>query len=162
MQRLNFGDKSSSFTRAGATRPSPVSPPPARRDWMDGIVDLLFNADGRVSRTQYWISMIVFSVVNQIVLFMIFRPLIALLFGVPLPPESVWYNLAQNLTLFAAACLLLWWSVVVSIKRWHDVGKSGLWELIIFVPVIGMFWKLVVCGFFPGTDGANGYGPSPR
>ncbi len=130
----------------------------AQDDWMDALVRFLFSAEGRVSRSQYWISNIVFAIVNQVILYLLLRPLIALFTGVALPPESPWYTMAEYLTLLVAYALLLWWTVVVAVKRWHDLGKSGLWELLIFVPVIGWLWKLIMCGFVPGTPGTNPYG----
>lgn len=154
MQPLNFGDKPFAYQR-GPSNPIPSRP---RRDWMDALVDFLFSPDGRVTRAQYWVSGIVFGLVNLVVVFMIFRPVIAMLTGATPPAENLGYSLAEHLTLMIATGLLLWWSIVVSIKRWHDTGRSGLWELIILVPLVGPVWKLVVCGFFPGTDGTNRFG----
>lgn len=54
--------------------------------------------------------------------------------------------------------LLLWPAVAVSVKRWHDRGKSGWWVLINLVPVIGSIWVLVENGLLRGTVGANRYG----
>ena len=57
--------------------------------------------------------------------------------------------------------LLLWPSICLYAKRWHDRGKSGWWSLIIFVPIIGSIWFLVELGFLRGTDGPNRFGPDP-
>lgn len=150
--------------RSAATfsEPSPVTPTP-HRDWSDALVAFLFSANGRVSRRAYWLSGLVFSAVNLVVLYLTFRPWIAIMTGHTdvIMADGVWYNLVQNLTLLAASTLLLWCNVVVIVKRWHDLGKSGWWALIIFVPFVGGLWQLVECGFFPGTTGANTYGPAP-
>jgi uncharacterized membrane protein YhaH (DUF805 family) len=58
--------------------------------------------------------------------------------------------------------LLLWPALAVSIKRWHDRGRSGWWVLIVLVPYIGWLWALVENGFMPGTPGPNRYGPPPQ
>ena len=151
--------------RSAATfsEPSPVTPTP-HRDWADAFVAFLFSAKGRVSRQAYWLSGLVFSAANLVVLYLTFRPWIAIMTGHAdvILADGVWYNLAQNLTLLAASTLLLWCNVVVIVKRWHDLGKSGWWALIIFVPFVGPLWQLVECGFFPGTTGANAYGSAPR
>lgn len=46
-------------------------------------------------------------------------------------------------------------------KRWHDRGKSGLWSLIVFIPIVGL-WVFIELGFFPATRRPNFYGPDPR
>src|SRR5260370_10106405 len=40
---------------------------------------------------------------------------------------------------------LLWLGFVVSVKRWHDRNKSGLWIVINLAPVIGGRWSLIEC-----------------
>ncbi|MXV75371.1 DUF805 domain-containing protein [Candidatus Poribacteria bacterium] len=53
---------------------------------------------------------------------------------------------------------LIYPSIVVCIKRFHDTNRSGwhvLWGLI---PPIGGLYILIVCGFFKGTAGDNKYG----
>ena len=57
--------------------------------------------------------------------------------------------------------LVTWISIAVGIKRFHDRNKSGVWILIIFVPLIGSLWYLIECGFLKGTTGPNNYGPDP-
>lgn len=52
-------------------------------------------------------------------------------------------------------------SIAVSIRRLHDIGKSGWWILITFVPVIGGIWLLVLT-CMDGTPGVNNYGPNPK
>jgi len=152
--------------RAAATfsEPAPAAPTPPNLDWSDTFVAFLFSANGRVSRQSYWLSGLAFSAVNLVVLYLTLRPWIAILTGHAdiILADGIWYNLVQSLTLLAVSTLLLWGNVVVTIKRWHDLGKSGWWTLIIFVPLVGAIWHLVECGFFPGTTGANPYGPAPR
>lgn len=58
--------------------------------------------------------------------------------------------------------LLLWPTLAVSIKRWHDRNHSGWWVLVVLVPVVGLLVTLVVNGCLPGTRGSNRFGPEPR
>jgi uncharacterized membrane protein YhaH (DUF805 family) len=51
--------------------------------------------------------------------------------------------------------------IVVQIKRWHDLDKSGAWILINFIPFFGPLWTLIQCGFVRGTEGENQYGLDP-
>lgn len=61
-------------------------------------------------------------------------------------------------SLFGLAVLVP--SIAVGARRLHDIDRSGWWQLLIFVPVIG--W-LVLLYFFvlKGTHGNNSFGPDP-
>lgn len=48
----------------------------------------------------------------------------------------------------------------VSIRRWHDLDKSGWWVLIGIVP-FGSLYALYKQGFVRGDVGSNQYGPPP-
>jgi uncharacterized membrane protein YhaH (DUF805 family) len=60
-----------------------------------------------------------------------------------------------------AGLLLAWIHVVTTVRRYHDRGKSGVWMLLLFIPVAS-FVVLIECGFLPGTPGPNEFGPDPR
>ena len=64
---------------------------------------------------------------------------------------------AALLTLACLFVLAMWINIAVTIKRYHDRGKPGVWFLMMFVPYIGSIWILVECGFLRGTAGPNGY-----
>ena len=50
--------------------------------------------------------------------------------------------------------------IAVSVRRMHDVDRSGWWLLIAFVPLIGAIVLLVwFCS--RGTSGSNRFGPDP-
>lgn len=50
--------------------------------------------------------------------------------------------------------------ISVGVRRLHDIGKSGWWLLIGFIPLIG---GLVLLYFYvkPGDAGSNEYGEAP-
>lgn len=50
-------------------------------------------------------------------------------------------------------------SVSISVRRWHDLDKSGWWMFISLVPFVGALYAFVMTGFVAGTDGPNSYGP---
>lgn len=60
-----------------------------------------------------------------------------------------------------ASIACLWPSLASISKRLHDRGRSAWFMLIAFVPLIGVFWLLIECGFLRGESGANRFGPSP-
>ena len=106
----------------------------------------LLTTKGRISRSTYWIFLIFLN---------------ALLFVDFLSKsESVPEVVTDPLG------LLIWFPVlivgiIVQIKRWHDLDKSGWWVWINFIPIVGQLWALVQCGFLKGTDGPNRFGPDP-
>lgn len=52
-------------------------------------------------------------------------------------------------------------SFSVLVRRLHDIGKSGWWFFIGYVPFIGIFWLLyLVCK--DGDHGENSYGNNPK
>jgi uncharacterized membrane protein YhaH (DUF805 family) len=57
--------------------------------------------------------------------------------------------------------VLLWPALALSIKRWHDINRSGWFVLVNLIPVVGWLIALVVNGFVPGTEGDNRFGPDP-
>ena len=78
------------------------------------------NFDGRARRSEYWY----FVLLNTI--FVILALLI----------NPVLYGLY--------ALLVLLPGLAVSVRRLHDVGKSGAWLFISLVPIIGGIWLLVL------------------
>jgi uncharacterized membrane protein YhaH (DUF805 family) len=52
-------------------------------------------------------------------------------------------------------------SIAVSVRRLHDVGKSGWFLLIAFIPLIGFIWLIIlVCS--DSEAGTTQYGPNPK
>lgn len=73
------------------------------------------------------------------------------------------YSDSGELGLFSGAFVLamLIPSLAVGVRRLHDIGRTGWWLLIGFVPIIGTIVLLV----FAVTDsepGTNAYGPDPK
>jgi uncharacterized membrane protein YhaH (DUF805 family) len=60
--------------------------------------------------------------------------------------------------LFGLAMLIPW--LAVSVRRLHDVGWSGWWLLIWFVPLAGGL-LLLILDLTRGERGPNRYGPDP-
>jgi uncharacterized membrane protein YhaH (DUF805 family) len=52
-------------------------------------------------------------------------------------------------------------SLAVTVRRLHDIDKSGFWYFINFVPLIGGIWLLILT-CMEGTGGENSYGPDPK
>jgi uncharacterized membrane protein YhaH (DUF805 family) len=61
----------------------------------------------------------------------------------------------------SSALAILYPSLAVAAKRFHDRDKSGWWVLIIFIPIVGIIWYIVELGCLPGTPGPNRFGSDP-
>jgi len=51
--------------------------------------------------------------------------------------------------------------LAVSVRRLHDIGKSGVWVLISFVPLIGGIWLIILLAQ-EGVQAENKWGPDPK
>lgn len=109
------------------------------------LLRFLFSVRGRLDRTAYWIFFIV-------------------LFAVTLPLE-IWIRQNPDADMpgvyLAVILIILWPSIAVQAKRWHDIDMSALWILINLVPIIGSILSLVANGFIKGTQGGNRFGGDP-
>lgn len=81
---------------------------------------------GRSRRKEYWY----FTLFNCIVF------LFLILFAIPLGEQEKPSMLPLGLV-FAYSLVILVPGLAVTIRRLHDIGKSGWWYLIAFVPFVG-------------------------
>lgn len=56
---------------------------------------------------------------------------------------------------------LLVFSVLIAKRRFNDLNHSGWWQLLIYIPYIGLIPVLYML-LWPGTKGSNSYGPEPE
>ncbi|MDR0728695.1 MAG: DUF805 domain-containing protein [Prevotellaceae bacterium] len=100
---------------------------------------------GRARRKEYWL----FYLANVIlsVLSLILMPLIKM---------DGWL-----IVLFLYSLALFLPSLALTVRRLHDTGKDWPWIFIVFVPVIGGIWLLVLM-ILEGNEGDNEYGPDPK
>jgi uncharacterized membrane protein YhaH (DUF805 family) len=52
-------------------------------------------------------------------------------------------------------------SIAVGARRLHDIGRSGWWQLIGLVPILGWI-VLIVWAATAGDSGSNRFGPDPK
>src|SRR5689334_4139452 len=89
---------------------------------------ILFSLEGHINRLQFWVALAVIVTVN-VGLFVAGRQSSA---------TGTEIGRAGALGAFALLLAFTGWTVVaVSIKRWHDMGLSGLMTLLWLVPLIG-------------------------
>lgn len=104
---------------------------------------------GRARRKEYWM----FTLFN--IIFLIVALILDNILGTAI--EDVGYGLFYFL--YALAVLIPY--LAVSVRRLHDVGKSGWMILISLIPIIGGIWLLVLM-VTDSNPGENQYGPNPK
>lgn len=117
---------------------------------------MLFNAEGRIRRRDFWIWMIgkfFGAAILFLAAFLIISALRLSENGRTFAILGV-YSVLLGALATANVCLIA--------KRWHDMGKSGWRFMIIFIPFVGVLWTLIECGLVDGTPGRNQYGRSPK
>ncbi|MEM9013987.1 MAG: DUF805 domain-containing protein [Pseudomonadota bacterium] len=50
-------------------------------------------------------------------------------------------------------------NIAVSVRRFHDIGKSGWWTLIFIIPLVGLI--AMIYFFIKPSEGPNQYGEGP-
>ena len=96
---------------------------------------------GRATRKEYW-------------MFVLFYMIIFLLL-------SVVDGLLGTFVLggiFSLAVLVP--SVSIAARRLHDIGRTGWWQLITLIPVIGII--ILIVFLTQNSQDGNAYGPSPK
>ena len=107
----------------------------------------VFN--GRARRMEYW-YFVLFNIIVLIVL-----SLIDVLLGT--------FNIVQGVGLLSGiySLAVLIPTIAVTVRRLHDIDRTGWWILINLIPLIGTI-VLLVFELTPGTPGSNSYGPDPK
>lgn len=102
---------------------------------ISGLTAFLFTLEGRASRKDYWLRLGIPIVLASLIA----RSAGAGAISMVLMPPVVW-------CVFAAA-----------VKRFHDLGRGGIWALLILVPFLHLAVALFL-GFAPSEVGDNAFG----
>lgn len=103
---------------------------------------------GRATRVEFW----GYTIVNTI--------LTILLGYFYITAEKQYQTIATTVFLLYLA-ITICPSLAVMSRRWHDMGRTGLWLLLHLVPVVGWVVSLFFM-FSQGEEGSNEYGRNPR
>lgn len=95
---------------------------------------------GRARRSEYWY-------------FTLFTGVVSAILGV-IPK-------AGNVLTIIFALAILVPGLAVSWRRMHDIGKSGLYNLIALIPLVGAIIVIIWCAK-DSMPGANQYGENPK
>ena len=110
------------------------------------------NSNGRARRKEYWYPVLFIFLINLVI-----NALGGIFGAMDIDILVTMCNVLSGI--FGIATLLP--SIMVAIRRMHDIGKSGWWVLISFVPCVGMFIALYFC-CLDSQPGDNQYGPNPK
>lgn len=100
---------------------------------------------GRARRSEYWYFTL-FNLIVSIVLSFV-------------GPASETTGVTLAASIYALAVLLP--AIAVAVRRLHDIGKSGVWYLFNFIPLIGSI-VLIIMFLRDSEPGDNQYGPNPK
>ena len=112
-------------------------------NWYLAVLKNYAGFSGRARRKEYW-TFVLFHVIFSIVALIL---------------DYLVGTVVLFIILYALAVLIP--GIAVLVRRLHDVGKSGWWYFISFVPIIGGIW-LIVLLFTDSIPGENQYGPNPK
>ena len=101
---------------------------------------------GRARRREYWLFVLCNVIISIALSILGMIPVLGILFAI---------------ASFAYFLLILVPGIAVSIRRLHDIDKSGWYLLISLIPIAG-FIILLIWTVKEGTAGDNKYGPNPK
>lgn len=122
--------------------------------------DLFFSFNGRINRAKFWLGNLALMVVYLILAGISAATMSTMTVSPSGQAQGGGMGIIGIIVLIVYIAMI-WPSLAIGIKRWHDRDKSGWWVLIALVPIIGGLWYLIECGFLEGTKGPNKFGPDP-
>ena len=113
------------------------------------LKEIYFSFEGRVPRKVFWLHGVLAMMGYVLVLLLV--------------AGGLWQvsGALGAIVAIAGLVILIWASLAVQVKRWHDRDKSGWWVLLPLIPFIVGIWQLVETGFLEGSNGSNRFGPHP-
>jgi uncharacterized membrane protein YhaH (DUF805 family) len=128
-------------------------------DWMLLPYRRYFAFDGRSRRREYWLFWLFYVLVSFGISVVFGRPQVV--------GNGLWFSYVSTLNVTGSLVGNLFWLVsfvpglAVAVRRLHDVDRSGMWLLLMFVPFVGWFTLLIfMC--LDGTPGGNRFGADPK
>ena len=118
-------------------------------NWYLKVLKQYADFSGRARRKEYWM----FVLFNFI--FIIIAAILDNILGTAI--QGIGYGLFYILYVLATMIP----NLAVSVRRLHDVGKSGWLILVGFIPIVGAIWLLILF-VTDSQPGDNEYGPNPK
>lgn len=123
-------------------------------EWYLKVVrDNYANFNGRARRKEYWMFILINIIIS--IILSIIDTAMGLRFGV-----SEYSNGSGVISSVYSLAVLIP-SLAVGARRLHDINKSGWWQLLSLIPLVGAI-ILIVWAATEGDKGPNEYGPDPK
>jgi uncharacterized membrane protein YhaH (DUF805 family) len=135
-----------------------TTPVPAAPEMTIGKV--WFSFAGRISRSTWWMKYFLPILGISIGLNILDMVLGTMWVVAPADPYTGMREQSAGILSMIFGLVSIWIGFAAGAKRLHDRDKSGWWQLLWFVPVIGWIWMFVVLGFLSGTPGSNRFAPN--
>jgi uncharacterized membrane protein YhaH (DUF805 family) len=113
--------------------------------YKEALLEKYLDFEGRARRAEFW----QFYVIHFLVI-------IGLTFTAPVVTPRIYIPLMVGYSIFSIIPCL-----AVTVRRLHDIDKSGWWIFIKFIPVVGTIIFLIFLAT-EGTYGPNYYGEDPK
>ena len=123
---------------------------------MQNAIALMFSTKRRIGRARYCIGMMLATTV-----------FVALYFWVKALDEAAQIgNPYTNRVISTEAILIsllmfpwMWSWNALGVKRCHDRGRSGWFQCVALIPIVGSLWLFIELFCLPGADVSNEWGP---
>lgn len=115
--------------------------------------DSPLKADGRFGRFSYLAWNFLISLITCVAVFLIILMFPALL---QISPDTL--SIGPLIIIGIIYIAVIYFNFIFSIRRLHDRNHSGWLSLLLFVPLINVFFALYLL-FAAGNDDTNNYGP---
>ena len=132
--------------------------------WGESFTKHYADFSGRARRSEYW-GTVLFNVIVQVALNVALVAVLAILFSsIEINGEvtvSPLLFVLINIPRYIYSLVWLLPSLAVAVRRLHDIGKSGLNVLWVFLPIIG--WIMLIYWFCQDSElGENKWGANPK
>jgi|GEM_PF-334941 len=117
-------------------------------NWYLKVIQQYADFNGRARRAEYWMFLLINAGIGigiWVITLLLFKGL----------------GFLSVILYFLYALFALIPSLAVTVRRLHDVNKSGAMIFVSLIPLIGGIWLFVLL-VTEGTRGQNDYGPDPK
>lgn len=105
-------------------------------NWYFKALTNYINFSGRATRKEYWYYMLFTSLIGGVIV------VLENLYGETIQEEGAPFGVGTWLVVFIGFNIIPHLSVTV--RRLHDINKTGWFMLVFHIPIIGMFWFIAL------------------
>ena len=121
--------------------------------WYIKVINQYSDFSSRARRQEYWM----FALFN--IVFAIIALMLDIFLGTTFEFQGL--GIGSGFVSIVYSLFVLIPNLALSVRRLHDVGKSGWFLLIAFIPFIGGVWLLILFLTDSQTE-TNQWGPNPK